>query len=221
MKAEIEAPSTFNAHGVAEELRNKLSQERGARACAHPPCRRRTQGGASGRTRSICRRLRSTRPTCGMLAAAGGAVIPPGARSQRTYAAAGERILPTRSLLAAALEGPPELSGLTAEMRADVEQAYVKAHHGQSSGQWKTRRRRSTWSALRPRSPPWKSGTLSACRLTSSTSGSRLQPMVTKRAPLHLEYAEAARRPLSRAKSAPSRPSIVGPRLTRRSVRRG
>jgi hypothetical protein len=32
----------------------------------------------------------------------------------------------------AALEGPPALSGLTPEMRADVEQAYVRAHHAQT-----------------------------------------------------------------------------------------
>jgi hypothetical protein len=37
---------------------------------------------------------------------------------------------PDLIFLTAALEGPPELSGLTAEMRADVERAYVKAHHG-------------------------------------------------------------------------------------------
>jgi hypothetical protein len=36
---------------------------------------------------------------------------------------------PDALLLAAALEGPPEWSGLTNEMRADVEKAYVKAHH--------------------------------------------------------------------------------------------
>ena len=36
---------------------------------------------------------------------------------------------PDETLLAAALEGPPALSGLTAEMRADVEQAYVRKHH--------------------------------------------------------------------------------------------
>jgi hypothetical protein len=36
---------------------------------------------------------------------------------------------PDPLLVAAALEGPPELSGLTPEMRGDIEHAYVKAHH--------------------------------------------------------------------------------------------
>ena len=39
---------------------------------------------------------------------------------------------PDPIFLAAALQGPPELSGLTAQMRADVEQAYVRAHHAQT-----------------------------------------------------------------------------------------
>ena len=33
---------------------------------------------------------------------------------------------------AAALEGPPKLSGLTAEMRTDIERALLKAHHAQT-----------------------------------------------------------------------------------------
>jgi hypothetical protein len=39
---------------------------------------------------------------------------------------------PDPSMLAAALEAPAELSGLTPESRVHVEQAFVEAHHAQT-----------------------------------------------------------------------------------------
>src|SRR5262245_36773674 len=126
MKAEIEAPRTLNAHGVSEALRNKLSKT------VVPELARIHRVVAERKAALVVERGALATPKID----ASDAVANSLRWEARTYLRGldpSARMLllmqnpPDPIFLAAALQGPPELSGLTAQMRADVEQAYVKA----------------------------------------------------------------------------------------------
>ena len=130
MKAEIEGPGTLNARGVLEALRNKLGRS------VVPELGRILRVVNERKAALKQERAALTMPKIDPNDVSK-TLLRQEARVFLRGLDLGERMGlllqdPDETLLAAALEGPPELSGLTAQMRADVEQAYVKAHHAQT-----------------------------------------------------------------------------------------
>jgi hypothetical protein len=130
MKSKLEAPGTLNLRGVEEALRRELGKN------VIPELRRIHRIVTERKEAMKQERAALAKPKIDATDAAA-ISLRWESRDFLRGLDAGERMKvlmdnPDPTMLAAALEGPPALSGLTAETRAHVEGAYVQANHSQA-----------------------------------------------------------------------------------------